>query len=372
MENNGNLTVNRKIIKPHTADALEGHTVVVLEKRTTGGEAFRFQLKPGQVPPRSRLNFLELFRGENGSSGFVAFAVTDNAELRTTIVTPVTTDDLKHTFTVTVQASFRVADPRIVVARREDDPVQQIHEEISAMVARELAQHDWGEIRRNFRAVEVAVISSIIAPLRRFAATYGFWVEALSLTCQLSEQDAKLIEQEAAAELVTEQQKIQLKQAITLRPLQETVNAQERQDKVFAAAAEAAAQAIKNVPNSIKTVAELAKGIETFARYANGGDFTRQLLEESTASADGMNGAGGLIADMLITTEKLPHTIGRKRQIQSSLLHLIAELMLEESDEESVKRYRDRVTGLFASNSADDGEKVDRFANVDWLRGQLC
>jgi 2-succinyl-5-enolpyruvyl-6-hydroxy-3-cyclohexene-1-carboxylate synthase len=372
MESTENLTLNRKIIKPHTADALEGHTVVVLERCGTAGETFRYQLKPGQLPPKPRLSLRELFRGENGGPGFVAFAVTDNAELRTSVTTPVVMDDQKRSFSVTVQASFRASDPRLVVARRDDDPVQQIHQEMSVVVARELSQRDWGEVRHNFRALQEEVVSDALAPLRRFAATYGFWIEALSLTCHLSEQDARLIEQEAAAELATEQQKVQLKQVITLRPLQETVNAQERQDKVFAAAAEAAAAAIRNVPQSIHTVAELAKGIETFARYANGGDFTRQLLEDSTASAEGMSGAGGLIADMLITTEKLAHTVARKRQTQSAALHLIAELLLEEADEVSVNRHRDRVQTLFASNGADDAEKLDRFANIQWLRSQLC
>lgn len=372
MENNENLTFSRKIIKAHTAEALEGHTVIVLEKRGTAGEAFRYLLKPGQLPPKPRLNFKELFGGGNGGPGYVAFAVTDNSELRTTVTTPVLTDDQKHAFSVTVQISCRVSDPRLVVARREDDPIQRVHEEVSVVLARELAQREWEDIRHDFRAVEDEVVPIVLVPLRRFAASHGFWIEALSLTCHLSEQDKRLIEQEAAAELTTEQQKIELKKSITLRPLQETVNAQERQDKVFAAAAEAAADAIKNVPKSIHTVSELAKGIETFSRYASGGDFTRQLLEESTATAEGMNGAGGLIADMLITTEKLPHTIGRKRQIQSAALHLIAELMLDDSDDATIQRHRDAVVALFASCGGDDPDKLERFANLQWLRGQLC
>jgi hypothetical protein len=372
MEITENITYSRKIIKPHTPEALEGHTVVVLEKRGTGGEAFQFQLKPGQVPPKPRLNLKELFRGETGSSGYVAFAVTDNSELRTNLTAPVVTDDQKHAFSLTIQLSCRVSDPRLVVARRDDDPVQRIHDEVAVVLAREIGQRDWGAIRHRFRAVEEEVVPIALVPLRRFAASYGFWIEAVSLTCHLSEQDKRLLEQEAAAELATEQQKIELKKTITLRPLQETVNAQERQDRVFAAAAEAAAAAIKNVPESIHTVAELAKGIETFSRYANGDNFTRALLEESSATAQGMNGAGGLIADMLLTTEKIGQTVSRKRQMQSAILHLIAELLLEDSDETSIDRHRARIQLLLSSVSAEDAENLNRFANLSWLRGQLC
>lgn len=370
METIENLTFSRKIIKVHTAEALEGHTVVVLEKLGTAGEAFRYLLKPGQVPPKPRLSFKELFRAEN-DSGHIAFAVTDNSELRTTVDTPVVTDDRKHMFSVTTQVSCRVSDPRLVVARRDDDPIQCVHNEISTVIARELGQRDWDDIRHDFRAVEDRIVPIVLPPLRRFAATHGFWIEALSLACHLSEQDKRLLEQEAAAELVTEQQKIELQKSLTLRSLQEAVNAQERQDKVFAAAAEAAAEAIKNVPQSIHTVSELAKGIETFSRYASG-DFTRQLLEESTANGGGTNGAGGLIADMLITTEKLPQAIVQKRQIQSAALRLIAEVMLEDSEEAAIQRERERLLACCAACNAEDADKVGRFANLHWLRGQLC
>jgi hypothetical protein len=371
-----NLTFIQNVIRAHTPDALEGHVVVVLEKVGTGGEAFRYELRPGQTPPKRMLNLLELLRGETSGPGYVAFAVTDNSELRASTTADIRTDDQKHAFTVTLQLSFKVANPRLLVARRNDDPVQRMNEEAAAVVAQELARKEWSDLRQSFRATEQEVVSLALPALQKFATNYGLSIEKISLQCQLGEQDMRLIEQEAQADLDTERQKIALRQAISLRSMQATVKAQERQDKVFDAAADAAAAAIANVPGSIRTVAELAKSFETLARYSgNEENFSRRVLAASTTSCEGITGAGVVITDMLMETEKLSCGLSEKRYAQSSVLHLIAELLREDPDFAVVDTYRQRIVTLSSPvHSTEQIEALERFAeaDVDLLRGQLC
>jgi hypothetical protein len=373
MEPGSNLTFTSNILRSHTADALEGHTVVVFEKTGTAGESFRYQLRPGQTPPKQQLNLIELFRSDKSGPTYFAFAVTDHPELRTSTTTAVTTDDQKHSFSATISAAFRVEEPRLVVARRNDDPLQKLQTEIGAVVARELAQRDWDDLRNRFRQTEEDVVPKALPQLRRFAFSYGFYIESLSLTCHLGEQDLRLIDQEREAELVTERKKIELQQLVDLRSLEARVKAQERQDLVFNAAAEAAAKAIRNVPESIHTVAELAKSFDTFARYSgNGGEFTRRLLEEAGEAGENGTGAGAVLAEMLLETEKLSwRTVDQKRRAQSAMLHLIAELLLEDPDEDVVETLRKRVTDQCASLSTEEAEKVQRFSDPEIIRSQL-
>jgi hypothetical protein len=374
MDQSANLTFSCNILRAHTPDALEGHTVVVFEKTGTAGEAFRYQLVPGQMPPKPQLSLAYLFRNDKSGPNYLAFAVTDHPELRTVTTAAVTTDDQKHSFSTAISAAFRVEAPRLIVARRNDDPLQKLQTEMAAVVARELAQHDWEDIRHHFRQTEEDIVPKVLPPLRRFASSYGFWIEALSLTCQLGEQDLRLIDQERESELVTERRKIELQQVVDLRSLEARVKAQERQDLVFSAAAEAAAKAIRNVPESIHTVAELAKSFDTFARYSgNSGEFTRRLLEEAENTGEAGSGAGTLIAEMLLETEKLSwRTVDQKRRTQSAIIHLIAELLPEDPDEKAVEAHRKRVTDLGGSLDAEETERVQRFSDPEIIRGQLC
>lgn len=368
-----NLTFAQNLIRLYTPDALEGHTVVVLKRAGASGETFRYQLKPGQKPPGLEFDVMALFRGEGNESGYLAFAVTDHTELRTAVITAVTTDDQKHVFSTTVTASFRVADPRLLVSRRNDDPLQKLQTEMGAVVARELAQRDWQDLRHSFRETEQDVIPNVLPPLRRFAESYGFWIESLALAVRLGEQDMRLIEQEAEAELASERRKIELKQIAALRSQEATVKAYERQDMVFKAAAEATAEAIRRVPSSINSVAELAKSFETLARYSgNSGEFTRRLLENSNSgSLDPVGGPGALIGDMLHETEGLTCSTGQKRRTQSAILHLVAELLLEEPTDQTVDQYRQRVVSLCGSANGDETGTMARFSNMEWLHGQL-
>lgn len=374
MDNN-NLTFMQNIIRVHTPDALEGHTVVVLEKMGAAGEIFRYQLTPGQIPPKRPLNLPELFKGDHSGPAYLAFAVTDNNELRTSTTVDVKTDDQKHSFSVTIQIAFKVANARLLVARRDDDPVQQMKEETASVIAQGLARKSWAEIRQSFRDIEKEIVPKVIPALRRFADSYGLGVETLALGCHLSEQDMRLIEQEAEADLATERQKIALRQAIALRPLQAKANAQTRQDRVFEAAADAAAQAIRNVPGSIHTVAELVKSFETFVRYSgNGGEeLAQRLIEETAASNTGMNGNAALIADALAQIAKLSCGFTQKRMAQSAVLHLIAELLLEDPDSQTVDRYRKSIEAMSGpANPANQIEALERFADTEWLREQLA
>src|SRR5437764_4270709 len=104
-----NLTFVHKIVKLHTIDPLEGHTVVVIEKIGEAGEEFRFEIEPGQRVPKTAADLFRWLRGGRGRDRYFAYAVTNNQELRLKYTAPVKMDDQAHTFTLIVNLGYAVA-----------------------------------------------------------------------------------------------------------------------------------------------------------------------------------------------------------------------------------------------------------------------
>src|SRR5690349_20842273 len=118
-----NLTLIHKLIKPHTVDPLEGHTVVIFEKIGEAGEEFRFEIEPGMRKPKSPIGLLKWARGRRAGTSHFAYAVTSDPELRLRFSTPVKMDTQAHTFTLVTTMAYSIAEPRLVVTRRNDDPL---------------------------------------------------------------------------------------------------------------------------------------------------------------------------------------------------------------------------------------------------------
>ena len=199
-----NLTFIQKVIKPHTVDPLEGHTVVVIEQIGEAGEEFRFEIEPGQRVPKSGIDLFKWLRGGRGGPNYFAYAVTDDPRLRFKFSVPVKMDTQAHSFMLVVAVDYRVASPRLVVTRRNADPIQKLREEISLRMQRELAWRSWISIRNEFREIEREAIAATLESLREFAARYGLEIRDLSLALELQDIDFLDVTHEAAIDQQTE------------------------------------------------------------------------------------------------------------------------------------------------------------------------
>lgn len=245
-----NLTVALGVLKPHVVAPLEGYTVVVLERVGESGEEFRYLLNTGQRPPTPSFRLRDLFGSWQRAPRFLAFAVTDNPELRAFATVDVRTQIEAYSLAADILIKFHVSDPRLLVIRRTDDPVRQITREAESLV-RNLARWNWPDVRHRFREVEGEILDAILPPLRQYSAHYGLGVFALSFSIRPSELELRLFREET-----------ELRKEIELQPLRAARRAYERQSALADAATKAAGAAIMNIGESISDVAELAQAIE--------------------------------------------------------------------------------------------------------------
>jgi len=245
-----NLTVDLGVLKPHVVAPLEGYTVVVLERVGESGQEFRYLLQPGERPPTPSFRFLDLFGSWQRAPRFLAFAVTDNPELRAFATVDVTQLGA-HFIAADILIKFHVSDPRLLVIRRTDDPVRQILKEAESLAVRTLARWNWPEAGHRFREVEGEIVDAILPLLRQYSAHYGLAVFTVSFRIRPGDLELRLFREEA-----------ELRKEIELQPLREARKTYERQSALADAATKAAGAAIQNIGESISTVSELAQTID--------------------------------------------------------------------------------------------------------------
>lgn len=387
-----NLTLTMKVAKPHTIDPLEGHTVVIFETVGEAGEEYRFEIEPGQTRPKTKLNLFEVLRGRKAPNYF-AYAVTGLPELQWTFTTDVVLDIQAHTFTLLVTLAYSVGEPRVLVTRRNDDPIRKVREKIADMLVREFAQRRWTEIRYDFRVVEREVVAATLDPLRQYAAFFGIRIHNISLSHRLQEIDfADILDDEAAenakaraqregegarvviaetahtkaleeklqhdAELQRKEREQQLTtlaltHTLDRRPHEALLAGHRRADEVADAWADAAVIAIKVAGGAIHTPAELMDALHYMRSAADQlnalGDGSTPARGFLNARSNGQSGASTLITEAFLETERMGLSLTRKQQLQSAVLHLVAELLLDGDGRPAVvDEYAERIDALRA------------------------
>lgn len=242
-----NLTLAQKIIRPHTIDPLEGHTVVVFETVGASGEEFRFEIEAGKRAPQTRLDLWGWLRGRRSDDKYFAYAVSGAPQLHETFSTHVTMDVQAYAFDLVVDLAYRVEKPRLVVTWRNEDPVKRVREEVARRIGREFAQQNWQRVCDDFRELERDILDATLESLRDFASRYGFCIDRIALSHSLPpeyfdeirkaeavqrakaeaarEEELKRAQNEAAAQ--TAEQQEQLKR----RKLQEELQTQAITDR---------------------------------------------------------------------------------------------------------------------------------------------
>ncbi|HKR64395.1 MAG TPA: hypothetical protein VJZ00_11750 [Thermoanaerobaculia bacterium] len=422
-----NLTLAQKVIKPHTIDPLEKHTVVVLERIGDAGEEFRFAIEPGQRVPKKWIGIiLDLMRGRTLQDKYFAFAVTGDPDLRLHVPAPVKMDDHVHSLLLNIEIGYSVTEPRLVVTSRRHDPVRKLREEAARLMQRDVAWRSWDDIRDRPRDIGRSMVAANRDTLNAFASQYGFRIHDLDVVCKLDDVDVldkktvnnvnmqtevhrvtsefertKMTEDARTAELRDTQaqstnirKKTHEHQLLALTEMQElereqvhaVVEGRRRRELIYDAATEAAVKVLGGVADSIKTPEQLSDALGSF--YTTVGQ-TRALVEGDTGGVEiaagftppsrrltsGQSGAPSVITEMLGTTDRMSLELQMKHELQSAILHLIAELMLNgTADALTLTRYAERVNSLRsdASLPMEQFDYLKRFTDVERLRSALC
>jgi hypothetical protein len=413
-----NLTLAMKVVKPHTIDPLEGHTVVIFETVGDAGEEYRFEIEPGQTRPKTKLNLFEWARGRKAPNYF-AYAVTGLPELRWTFTTDVVLDIQAHTFTLLVTLSYSVSEPRLLVIRRNDDPIRKVRDYIADVLTRAFAQRRWSEIRHDFRLVEREIVKAALDSLRQFAAYFGIRIHDLWLNHRLQKIDFDeiLAEEDAAARKAAIEREaevartslVQTAQTKTLeqnlgqeaalrgkehehelaslgrshalegRPQEAVLEGYRRADRISDAYVEAAVTALTNAGSAIRTPDEL---MQTLDQIRGAAEQLHALGEGSAPIArgfiaarnSGQSGAAAVIGEVLIETERMGLLLAQKQKLQSAILHLIAELLLDGAGNATIiDEYAKRIEDIRAEPrlAMEYSDYLKKFVDPNRLRESL-
>jgi hypothetical protein len=339
-----NLTFTHNLLKQHTVDTLEGHVVVVLEGIGGAGEKYRFEIQPGHEPPKPPwLRTLAFWRN---APNYFAYAVTTAPSLQADFGADVHMDDHLHDFAMTIHVTYTVAEPRLLVIRRNDDPLKIVRDEIVRLAQKYVASSSWDDVANRFRRVELEAVNQVIGEVRPLATTCGLRVQDLALTPRIQAEHvpgavaavqhvAKLDEIRKADEIERLQEELKL-----LRDEAQTeLAARRRTAQVLDAAAEALSTALKNIGDSIQHPAQIRDALANVTLLLQ--DLKNGRTNRIGATAAFRNGPsqidGGpqsrlapVLEDIVSVTEELECLPSATRQLQSAMLHLVAELLPEE------------------------------------------
>lgn len=172
-----NLTFDSQLIRAHPLAPLEGHTVVVLERVGEAGERFHSLLEPGGEGPGQGV--LAALTGEPGR--YFAFAVETSGGMELELIEHVRSRDGGRGFDLEISLGFAVADPRLLVASRNSDPLQRVADRVGEVMAEEVSSLPWPAVSQSFEKASELVISRTQPALAAFAGEYGISITELRL-----------------------------------------------------------------------------------------------------------------------------------------------------------------------------------------------
>jgi hypothetical protein len=368
-----NLTFTHKILQEHSPDALEGHHIVVLESTPGGGEKIRYELQPGQEAKKKSL-FEDMVPWRTQPHYF-AYAVPVAAFLSAQFGADVKMDDMLHSFTLKIDLSYRVSDPRLLVVNRNRDPLRIVREAVVGALQKGMASCRWTDVTNQFQRVESDVVSGVIHYVNSVAASVGLHVQNIAMHHDVPEIHV-------AVAVAEEKHKVEIVEAHHANEIAKIAAAGRTLDagvRAFDAAAQNAAASVRNPAEFIQAIG----GVKTF--FAGGGNADAfgsgpSLLGTGAADtqkllpAAAQSGLPAVLIEVVTETTQLNCTPALKRRLQSALLHLIAELLPEEKpDDAAVNDYRERVikTASLASLSGPQSDYFESLVQPGKLRQRL-
>jgi hypothetical protein len=422
-----NLTMAQKIIRSHAGlDPLAGYALVVYEQTGASGEEFRGVLKPGarfKKPKAGLTGLLHLRQAHN----YLAIAVNLAPELRFTFNEHFTLDDQLHEFDMVFELAYYVTDPETVATTRNEDPLRQLRDEVIRLIGRLLIRADWKEVRHNFRALERRVVADAWEELTNYATKLGFGLKDIGLRARLPEKEIEVdvlrenltrqaqkhkIEQETVREKQSESSKTEDQRRQREHKIQEDdednrarrrekeldnrrrilhkedeVDAFEQRRRLREGITEASITAFDNVAKNISTPAELQDGINVLQLTPGVSGSTGHANVTPPANLLGGHAhdyppAGADLDWLVVLSQDLAeinrwsYPFEQMRAVNSAVLHIVAELLLDDhADEETLNRYANVINTLEGQFNprltAPQSRMLKKFKHYDKLRQQF-
>jgi hypothetical protein len=380
----GSLTFKENLIRPHTGlDSLPGYTVVIFKKLPKGGESFFKLVGSGE---RLKLPLLSL------SHQYFAVAVNQSF-LSYTFEDAVTMDDGFHMFTLIYHLKYKVAAPRRVAELRQQDPLGKLRQEITFAIKRACAKRSWEMLKNRFRQLEVLLVDGAKVRLQQYAATLGLDIISIELDKRLppfmlepeAEREKAALEQELIRirqELrdVKEQgerrqtharnvQDVEYEYEVRETVLDKEIGLKDKEnaflrEKLNRGIMEEQAGAVRkiydNIASNIQTPEEGIDAIEAqmhaqkilqAGQASNGGAHSPAELSAPVPgrqlSPFGEEDLTGLMSRALAQIEQLGCTYAQKQALRSGVMHIVAEVQLEDhADKEAVRRHAVKLAEL--------------------------
>jgi hypothetical protein len=367
-----NLTLLHQVMKETTPDPKEGHTVVVFETRSGSGEVFRFEIVPGGPAPKKSL--LQKI-GIGTPPNYWAYAVSAAPSITTQFTTDITMDDSVNKFTLSIDLTYSVNEPKLLVTRRNDDPLKLLRDRAVALIHRAIVGHSWDDIVEHFRRVEQDVVDDILKSLRQFGATCGLRVLDVGLSPRFpAESNVRNITAKGLEILDGE------------ATIQRRRDAYRRVTEVADATAAAVTQMLKSGTSGIQNPTELLQGITSLTAAVGqmrgvtsmSGDGGPAALPGPSAvpllTAGRQSGLGPVLVELMSQTEPMRCGAAEKNALRAALLHLVAELLTaDDAQQEPVKTARERVLTASAevNLTVDEADSIKTFTQTTALRQRL-
>jgi hypothetical protein len=380
----GNLTLQQKIVRSHPGvDGLPGHVLAVFEKRGKGGAVFSRLVKSGERSPSIfRIPLLDW------AQRYVSIAVNDSV-LSYEFDQSIVLDDGSDKFNLNFHLTYRVADAQKVAEIWEHDPLAQLRDEIARVIGRNCAKRKAEMFRNRFREVERVVIDTESARLRAYAAELGLKIVRIELDKPLPGYTAEVIEKRKIAQaekdsfaiqhgvsLIKDRtsrarehevkkedvdhefdiQQLVLERQIGISSKLDEVHRAEQNRKLRGIQTDAIGKALTNVGEGINTPWDLRDGFEvareisqgiqadTAASSLSAGLPPKSAVMQIGAGEDRLN---GLLAQGIQEIDRWNCTPAQKQSLRSTLLHLVAEALLDDhADDKVFKQYANKLTDI--------------------------
>lgn len=382
-----NLTLTHQLMKEHTIDTLEDHTVVVFETMGSAGDKFRYEIQPGAVPPK-RSTLTDWLPWRNAPN-FFAYAVPARP-MTAQFGADIRMDDNLHQFVMAIHITYTVSDPRLLVIRRAADPLRVVRDEIVRLVQQSVAPYRWSDVTNNFRVVERNASAEVLTASKQVASSFGLRIQDLTLSQQITrdqipelvatnDTDVKLLQQQLEHKLRQQQAELMLKQRELDDELAAYRRSAEAADAIVAAlrtALQNAAGAVTNPAEIIQTIASL-NSLVFDLRSSGSGPFATALpsaANRAQIAAVSQNGIAPVLQQLVAETEQILCDRGLKRRLQAAMLHLVATLLPEETPDPAAARERASAVAALAAEARLSGRQADalaHFINVSTLRDAL-
>lgn len=344
-----NLTFDHRLLKEHTPEPLEGHSVVVFERVGDRGDEFHSILLPGAAPVKPGLALPFRKRTE-----YFAYAVDTSPDRQLDFSESMRLADQMFEFRVVFNLSFGVSDVRALARARNLDPLKRVREQVRGVVKREvemLPRHAMGEA---FPRHARMIVDDCMGELREGAASYGIELRSLRLALRLPEAIEGVLQGEhldiarqSSVQRVTNHGRTLELQNEDLAQAARLVDGNARLEMALIESTIAAADRA-----DLSAMNELIKGTRTLhagggaapggAPRADGGDGTRPQPDALrsgafngergllSASTSGGNGLGGVLAHVMAATDSVRVRV-QKQALRAALLHLVAEVLVDET-----------------------------------------